>query len=409
MAIRAASTPRFSPLATPMPMRAEPALRMMVRTSAKSRLMRPGTVMRSVMPCTPWRSTSSATLKASMMEVRFSTTWSRRSLGMMMRVSTFLASASMPASAWLARLRPSKLKGLVTTPTVRAPSSRADFGDDGSAAGTGAAPLARGDEHHVGALEDLADLVPALLGRCAAHLRIRAGAQSPGDLAADVELDVGVAHEERLRVGVDGDELDALEPGVHHAVDGVGTAAADTDDLDHRKIAGSRVAHSPRTSKIIKSQDSNLSLCAKPSISYSTVRLTHVYSVSTRRSRSFLLKGTISLSFGLDSHPVRPALASTYSRVFPSLKYFWMISAATIIFCLRSVGSPKRSSVPPCQVHHHVAAGRHRDLLHRRAVSRRPPTSAEGARPGKAATTIKGAVAAGFTGEPFGRHDERQR
>jgi hypothetical protein len=33
---------------------------MMVRTSAKSTLMRPGTVMMSEMPWTPWRSTSSA-------------------------------------------------------------------------------------------------------------------------------------------------------------------------------------------------------------------------------------------------------------------------------------------------------------------------------------------------------------
>jgi hypothetical protein len=32
-----------------------------------------------------------------------------------------------------------------------------------------------------------------------------------GQLAADVELDVGVAHQQRLGVGVDGDELHALE------------------------------------------------------------------------------------------------------------------------------------------------------------------------------------------------------
>ena len=47
---------------------------MIVRTSAKSRLTSPGIVIRSVMPCTPWRSTSSASLKASTIEVRFSTT-----------------------------------------------------------------------------------------------------------------------------------------------------------------------------------------------------------------------------------------------------------------------------------------------------------------------------------------------
>ena len=50
-------------------------------------------------------------------------------------------------------------------------------------------------------------------------------------LGADLDLHVGVAHQERLRVGVDRDELDAGEAGVDHAVDGVRAAAADTGDL----------------------------------------------------------------------------------------------------------------------------------------------------------------------------------
>ena len=45
---------------------------------------------------------------------------------------------------------------------------------------------------------------------------------------------------ERLRVGVDGDELDPGQAGVDHAVDGVRAAAADADDLDHGEVvAGS--------------------------------------------------------------------------------------------------------------------------------------------------------------------------
>ena len=39
-----------------------------------------------------------------------------------------------------------------------------------------------------------------------------ARAEPTGELPADVELDVGVAHEQRLGVGVDRDELAALEP-----------------------------------------------------------------------------------------------------------------------------------------------------------------------------------------------------
>jgi hypothetical protein len=72
---------------------------MIVRTSAKSRLMRPGSVTRSEMPCTPWRRTSSATRKASTIDVFLSSTDSSRLFGTTMSVSTSSASASMPRSA----------------------------------------------------------------------------------------------------------------------------------------------------------------------------------------------------------------------------------------------------------------------------------------------------------------------
>ena len=135
-----------------------------------------------------------------------------------------------------ARRRPSKVNGRVTTPIVSAPSERAMLGDDGRAAGAGAAALAGGDEDHVGALEDLFDLLAVVLGGLAAHLGVGAGAEAAGELAADVELDVGVAHQQRLRVGVDRDELDALETDLDHAVDGVDAAAADADDLDDGEV-----------------------------------------------------------------------------------------------------------------------------------------------------------------------------
>ena len=59
----------------------------------------------------------------------------RRSLGITMRVSTSSRSVVTPPSAWAARRLPSKEKGRVTTPTVRAPASRAIL------ATTGAAPV----------------------------------------------------------------------------------------------------------------------------------------------------------------------------------------------------------------------------------------------------------------------------
>ena len=60
---------------------------------------------------------------------------SSRSLGMVMIVSTQSRSASRPRSACVCRLRPSNLKGLVTTAIVSAPSSLARL------AITGAAPV----------------------------------------------------------------------------------------------------------------------------------------------------------------------------------------------------------------------------------------------------------------------------
>src|SRR5690606_28099207 len=116
------------------------------------------------------------------------------------------------------------------------PEAAGDVGDHRRPAGAGAATLPAGDEHHVGALEDLLDLVAVVLGGAPPDLRVGPGAEPPGQLAPHVQLDVRVAHQQRLGVGVDGDELHALEPDLDHAVDGVDTASTDADDLDDREI-----------------------------------------------------------------------------------------------------------------------------------------------------------------------------
>ena len=135
MAFVAASVALFSPLPMPMPMRASPLPFMIVRTSAKSMLISPGSVMRSEMPCTPWRSTSSAMKKASRIGVRFSAIFNRYWLGMVISVSTSWRSFSMPSSASCILRFPSKSNGFVTTATVSAPIWRA------TCATTGAAPV----------------------------------------------------------------------------------------------------------------------------------------------------------------------------------------------------------------------------------------------------------------------------
>ena len=75
-----------------------------------------------------------------------------------------------------------------------------------------------------------------VLGRLASLLGIGSCAQAAGQVSADVELDVGIAHQQRLRVGVDRDELNALQPRLDHPVDRVDTATADTHDLDDCQV-----------------------------------------------------------------------------------------------------------------------------------------------------------------------------
>ena len=103
---------------------------------------------------------------------------------------------------------------------------------DGSAAGTGAAAHARGDEDHVGILQGLGDLAAALLGGLAAHLGIRAGPLAVGQLLADLDLIGGAGDIQRLLVRIHRHELHTLGAGLHHAVDHVVAAAADADDFD---------------------------------------------------------------------------------------------------------------------------------------------------------------------------------
>jgi hypothetical protein len=80
--------------------------------------------------------------------------------------------------------------------------------------------------------------------------RVAAGAEALGDVLADVELQLGVAHEQRLGIGVDPDELDPAHAGVDHPVDGVDAAATDADDLDHGQIVLGVARHAPASSNV---------------------------------------------------------------------------------------------------------------------------------------------------------------
>ena len=138
---------------------------MIVRTSAKSRLIRPGSVTRSEMPCTPWRSTSSATRKASTIDTLRSSTDSRRLFGTTISVSTSSAQRGDPGLGLVAAARALELE----RPGDDADGQRAelagDLGDDRRGAGARATARAGGDEHHVRAAQHRLDPVVLLARR----------------------------------------------------------------------------------------------------------------------------------------------------------------------------------------------------------------------------------------------------
>mmetsp|Transcript_13636 Transcript_13636/g.57320 ORF Transcript_13636/g.57320 Transcript_13636/m.57320 type:complete len:252 (-) Transcript_13636:498-1253(-) len=132
MAAIAASSARFFPCATPTPSIAVPLFFITARTSAKSMLTNPETVMMSEMPCTPCLNTSSANTNASCSGASSSTTSNRRSFGITIRVSTFWRRSATDSIAAACLLLPSNVNGSVTTPTVRLPASFESFATSGA-------------------------------------------------------------------------------------------------------------------------------------------------------------------------------------------------------------------------------------------------------------------------------------
>ena len=135
-----------------------------------------------------------------------------------------------------ASLRPLELEGRRDDADRERADLARDPSDDRRGARAGASTLAGGDEDHVRAAQLLFQLVVRLVGCTTSDVRIGAGAEALGELAADVDLDRGIARAQLLDVGVDGDELDLADAGVDHPVDRVEAGSADTHDLDHREV-----------------------------------------------------------------------------------------------------------------------------------------------------------------------------
>jgi hypothetical protein len=183
MASSAAAIERSSPRAEPMPMRAEPASFITDLTSAKSRLISPGVVMRSVMPWTPEQQHLVGAAEG------------------VQHADLAVADRQQPVvgdddegvdlvgeglDAGLGLRWPGGGPRRRTGGSRRRWSARPSTGDaghHGGAARAGATALAGGDEDHVGAAQHLLDLLRVVLGGPPAHLGIGAGAEATGELS----------------------------------------------------------------------------------------------------------------------------------------------------------------------------------------------------------------------------------
>ena len=137
-----------------------------------------------------------------------------------------------PRSACFMRRGPSKANGLVTTATVRAFNSLA------SEATTGAAPVPvpppRPAVTNTMSAPSSTSMIRSVSSSaaCWPTRGIGSRAQAVGHLGANGQFVGDRRSVQRLHVGVENVELDARESLVHHAGDGVRSAAADADHLD---------------------------------------------------------------------------------------------------------------------------------------------------------------------------------
>ena len=164
----------------PEPIIAMPISDMTVRTSAKSTLIRPGRVIRSAMPCTAPSSTSFAARNALRKLTSRPSTVSSFSFGIVMSESTWCdelldaLQRDLHAPAALERERLGHDRDREDAHLLR------ELRDDRRGARAGAAAHAGGDEHHVGAVQHLADALAVLERGLAPDFRIRARAEPLG-------------------------------------------------------------------------------------------------------------------------------------------------------------------------------------------------------------------------------------
>jgi hypothetical protein len=142
------------------------------------------------------------------MLVRSPNTASSFSFGIVISESTNLDNCAIPASATSVRF--SKRNGFVTTANGQYLEFTGNLGNDRGRTCSGSTTHAGGDEHHVGTGKHFRDPVAILERSLTADLRVRSGAQSFRERAADLQRGLRVEALQCLRIGISRDEIPRL-------------------------------------------------------------------------------------------------------------------------------------------------------------------------------------------------------
>ena len=101
--------------------------------------------------------------------------------------------------------------------------------DDRSCSCTCAAAHSGSNEYHVGILDVSDHFVDRFLGSLLTYLRVSSCSAASRDLFAELDLYLSLTSRKSLPVCIDANECHALQSGINHAVDGIASAAADSD------------------------------------------------------------------------------------------------------------------------------------------------------------------------------------
>jgi hypothetical protein len=104
---------------------------------------------------------------------------------------------------------------------------------DRSRTGSSATTHTRSDEHHVCATDHVGDAFTVFFCCRLTDGRFGTCAQTFGQCRTDLQLDLGLAAFQGLRIRIDRDEFDTLHALLDHVVDRIATATTHANHLDH--------------------------------------------------------------------------------------------------------------------------------------------------------------------------------